>query len=347
MSGPTIRNAQPGSQRPEQTGPQRHNTGPHGSLRRDMRRVAAALLGLAALGGGCGQGDEVTLPHGIAERGDAIKAPLAKAYCEVNVKGKGVKKTEDDYLPHVLACENPDADAESLKAQAIAARSALYWSVASYGSICDGQACQVYGCGKQPEARHIQAVKDTAGMYLSYGGLLTYGFYVNGSSKLDAGCKNAGNSSLDGYITFNAGKTGKQVKQTKLGYVGPPGYGQNRGCMSQFGANCLDKKGKSYVDILKFYYGDDIEIATAPGQCTQAPASGAACAKDGDCSNNMPGEGVLCHNGACVDGCRKDADCPQGGTCSSNDGKTKGACSNAPPKFGTECDSDGDRKSVV
>ena len=32
-----------------------------------------------------------------------------------------------------------------------------------YGTICDGQGCQVYSCGAQPSAIHIQAVQETAG----------------------------------------------------------------------------------------------------------------------------------------------------------------------------------------
>jgi hypothetical protein len=44
----------------------------------------------------------------------------------VNVVGKGVKATEDDYLPNVITCENGGAGFEALKAQAIATRSVAY-----------------------------------------------------------------------------------------------------------------------------------------------------------------------------------------------------------------------------
>ena len=304
-----------------------------------LRRAALAtgLLTTGLFAASCQSADEPddASPHAIGQRSDAIKAPLSKSYCSVNVTSKGVKQTEEDYLPHVIACENPNGDPESLKAQAVAARSVLYWTIASYGSICDSQSCQVYSCSHQPEAKHYAAVKATSGQYLAYNNEVTYGFYVNGSEKVDASCKNSGSSVLNKYVTYNAGKTGTSVKQTTLGYVGKAGNGQNRGCMSQFGANCLADKGKSYTDILKFYYGDDVQLLTSSGSCVSAPAT-AACGKDADCSNNTPGEGVVCKQGACVDGCRSNADCPSGGTCAS------GSCSNAPAKLGSTCDSDDD-----
>ncbi len=206
-------------------------------------------------------------PDSLADRQQAIQAPLASAYCQANVTGKGLKPTEEDYLPKVVACENGNASGEALKAQAVAARSALYWHLATDGKICDGQGCQVYTCNRQVEQKHRDAVSATSGQYLAYGGMLTYGFYVNGTTSFDATCRNLGTGSNNSRVTFNGGKTGTSVTQTTLGYVGPPGYGQNRGCMSQNGADCLADQVKSYTDILKFYYGDDIQIVTAPGTC--------------------------------------------------------------------------------
>ncbi len=208
----------------------------------------------------------------LAEKIDfrAVNAPLPQAYCTANVEGKGQRDTETDYIPHVIQCENGGANLQALKAQAIAARSVLYYNMATSGSICDGQGCQVYSCGAQPTAIHYQAAKETAGQYLSNNGLLTYGFYVDGDHTPDPGtCKGDPGGPNEKYVTYNEGKTGANVKQTPLGYIGPPGFGQNRGCMGQWGMRCLDNtKGKGYVDILKFYYGADIKILTAPGNCT-------------------------------------------------------------------------------
>ncbi len=299
--------------------------------------VSALVIGLE----GCGaSGDPAPSAPWIGEQAEAIKAPLTKSYCSLQVKGKGLKKMEEDYLPHVIACENGDADPEALKAQAIAARSAVLWTIASYGSICDSQSCQVYTCSRKPEPKHYAAVKATSGLYMASQGKLTYGFFVNGSIPKDTNsCQNTGASSLDHYITYNQGKSGSHVKMTALGSLDP---GQNRGCMSQFGARCLEKKGQNYLDIIHFYYGEDIELLTAPGDCVEPKPASGACVNDADCTNNTPGESVICKGGACVDGCRKDGDCVEGATCSAKDGKTAGTCSKKPTPLGTSCDSDAD-----
>jgi hypothetical protein len=196
-------------------------------------------------------------------------SPPAKAYCTISVTGAGTKSMEDDYLPHVITCENGGASLEALKAQAIAARSVAYYAMATKGSICDGQGCQVYTCGAKPAAKHYQAVQETAGMFLSYAGMLTYGFYVSGDSGTSApSCKGSSSAATEKYVTYNWGLSGTSVQQTSLGYIGPPGFGQNRGCMSQWGARCLEaNKGYDYKQILQFYYGMDIKILTAQGSC--------------------------------------------------------------------------------
>jgi hypothetical protein len=52
-----------------------------------------------------------------------VPAPLPAAHCEIEVENQGVLDLEEDYLPHVITCENGGANLEALKAQAIAARS--------------------------------------------------------------------------------------------------------------------------------------------------------------------------------------------------------------------------------
>jgi len=236
-----------------------------------MRPVAwLGLLGtLVLLALGCGAPPEAYEELGEVSEA-AVSAPLPAAHCQINVIGKGVKALEDDYLPHVITCENGGASLEALKAQAIAARSVAYYNIATQGSICDGQGCQVYSCGAAPQAKHYQAVKETAGMYLSFAGLLTYGFYVAGDTNTGGpGCVGA-SGSTEKYVTYNWGKTGGAVKQTSLGYIGPPGFGQNRGCMGQWGARCLESKGWNHMDILRFYYGSDIQVLKASGPCVQS-----------------------------------------------------------------------------
>jgi hypothetical protein len=210
----------------------------------------------------------------------AIKAPLPAAYCQINVNGV-LHDTETDYVPHVVQCENGGANFEALKAQAIAARSVAYYSMANDGKICDGQGCQVYSCNVEPTQAQLDAAKATAGQYLSFNGWLTYAFYVAGDpNTAPPSCVDTDNASVSAtekWVTFNNGKTGYDVDQTALGFKFPEdlnaaGYGQNRGCMSQWGARCQENKlGKNSTDILKFYYGADIKILQAEGACVVPP----------------------------------------------------------------------------
>lgn len=210
-----------------------------------------------------------------------VPAPLAAAHCDVNVEGQGVIDMEADYLPHVITCENGGANLEALKAQAIAARSVAYYAVETEGSICDSQGCQVYSCGNEPTDLAYQAVMETSGLYLMYDSTLTYGFYVAGDSNTAPPACVGVSGATENYVTYNEGRSGTDVIQTDLGYVGPPGFGQNRGCMGQWGARCLENdNGYDYLGILRFYYGDDIEVVQALGDCvtpvdpTEAGSSG-------------------------------------------------------------------------
>ncbi len=200
-----------------------------------------------------------------------VPAPLAAAYCDVNVTGTGVIDLEEDYLPGVVTCENGGANLEALKAQAIAARSVAYYNMATQGEICDSQGCQVFSCGNDPLPEAIQAVRETSGMYLMYSETLTYGFYVAGDNNTSGpGCVGV-SGSTEQWVTYNDGQSGTDVEQTELGLVipaGDPSYGQNRGCMGQWGARCLENEnGADFMEILRFYYGEDIEVVQAEGDC--------------------------------------------------------------------------------
>ena len=114
----------------------------------------AALLAC----GGCYEGIDDT-----TEITPRVKA-TPDALCEVKVAGIGTLDLENDYLPHVVHCENGGANFEALKAQAIAARSVAYHAMKTHGQICDGQGCQVYSCGSEPTAEQRLAVAETAGL---------------------------------------------------------------------------------------------------------------------------------------------------------------------------------------
>src|SRR5690606_15349669 len=81
-----------------------------GAMQKRALGVCAVLL-LA----GCGAGEQEQESLGRSQQ--AVAAPLAKAYCDIQVTGKGVKPMETDYLPHVITCENGGANLQALKAQ--------------------------------------------------------------------------------------------------------------------------------------------------------------------------------------------------------------------------------------
>ncbi|MCK5800254.1 MAG: hypothetical protein KAI47_23850, partial [Deltaproteobacteria bacterium] len=234
---------------------------------------ASVLLGVFSLGAlvalsvslsACGSGDDIGMQ----------RYKLA-AKCSITVVGKGVKDMEKDYLPHVITCENGMADFEALKAQAVAARSYAYYVTRNGGSIQDGQSHQVYTCSAQPQQRHYDAVKATAGQVVRYKQTVICAFYVAGAKPSDpVGCV-AKSSDPDGthtekYVTYNEGKSANGITQSSLGWVNT-GNIYNRGCKSQNGANCLSKAGRGYVDILRFYYGADIELYQTTGSCVTPP----------------------------------------------------------------------------
>lgn len=232
-------------------------------------RWRAACLGWASAWlVACGGGALDLVPAG----GTARQALAAR--CTVEVIGVGEVDVETDYLPHVVQCENGAADYEALKAQAVAARSYLYYRLATGdGTIVDGQRDQVYSCGRTPTMEHVRAVQETSGEVLMYQGTPVAAFYVAGAipSQRDSCIAIPGDldySDTERYVTPNWEYIGDGVAQTPLGWIHPANLA-NRGCKSQNGAHCLAEAGWSYEDILLFYYGADIEHVAASGSCAQ------------------------------------------------------------------------------
>jgi len=240
-----------------------------------VKTAAVAALFAAVLG--CEEGgDAVELsgrPFGLA------------AYCEASVDGVGTVDVETDYLPHVVACENGAADFEALKAQAVAARTFLYYKLDSGDGIGDGTGDQVYTCDNEPTDEHYQAVEETAGQVVTYDGVTICAFYVAGAipSAEDCVATDADDdySGTEHYVTYNWGLSGDAIAQTDLGWV-DTGNVYNRGCKSQNGANCLSEQGWMYGDILRFYYGMDFALETAQGECVEVPEADAGADTDAD-----------------------------------------------------------------
>ena len=195
------------------------------------------------------------------------------AYCTANVVGVGKLDAETKYLPGVVHCENGGAPYEALKAQAIVARTYLYYKMETSGSIKDGTGDQVYSCGSPPTAAQIKAVKDTAGQVLQYKGTTIAGFFVRGGAGSPPSCHGATSDYTEKYVTYNQGLSGSAIHQTSLGWISPTNY-RNRGCLSQLGTRCLATAGKNDDQMLRFYYGADIEVVTATGACVDKDTDG-------------------------------------------------------------------------
>ena len=218
---------------------------------------------------------EITAP---TEAQLALEAP-----CDAPVAGTSGVDIELDYLPHVVKCENGAASYEALKAQAVAARSYLYYKIERNGSIADGTSDQVYSCDREPSQIHYDAVADTAGIHLVYQNTLVCTFYVAGAHPSDeisciATADDPEDFNTEHYVTYNWGYSGSEVQQTHLGWIDDDNLA-NRGCMSQNGSDCLSDQGWGYEDILRFYYGADIGFAVAEGECLED----VPCDEDPDC----------------------------------------------------------------
>lgn len=196
------------------------------------------------------------------------RTSLLTAYCEVPVIDIGPLEVETDYLPHVVTCENGNASFEALKAQAVAARSYLYYKLDTSGEIMDGTGDQVYSCGRSPSEDAYRAVQETSGQVVQYMGTQVAAFYVAGALQDPPSCEGGSDdpTSTEDYVTYNEGLSGDDIEQTSLGWINP-GNHANRGCLSQNGSDCLSDDGWAYDAILRFYYGEDIELITAEGGC--------------------------------------------------------------------------------
>jgi MYXO-CTERM domain-containing protein len=226
-----------------------------------MRRVLiTGAMTVAAAAAGC------------SNDGVSSKAQSLDAYCSAMVIGTGIVDVETDYIPHVVQCENGAASFEALKVQAIAARSYLYYRLDRTGDIDDGTGDQVYSCGRTPSIQHMMAAEATAGQVLQYQGTQVAAFYVAGAKQTAPSCMGGTDdpTNTERYVTYNEGRSGDAIDQTTLGFVNPANLA-NRGCMSQNGSDCLSDDGRLTDEILRFYYGTDIEVVQAVGACVATP----------------------------------------------------------------------------
>jgi hypothetical protein len=222
---------------------------------------------------------------GCASEDLSSRTQAVEAFCDAVVdtaSGPVTVDVEGDYLPHVITCENGNAAPAALEAQAVAARSYLYYVLAREGSIGDGTGDQVFTCAREPGPEHHAAVEATSGLVLRYQDTQVAAFYVAGALQDPPGCRGGTDdpTATEMWVTYNEGLSGDGITQTPLGFVDPANHA-NRGCMSQNGSDCLADDGADVYTILRFYYGEDIGIEQAEGPCI-APMPGGPDAGPGE-----------------------------------------------------------------
>lgn len=247
-----------------------------------MKFFIISLLFLIATA--CGASDN-ELPASVVDGpGFRKKFFYLEAPCTVKVVGIGTVDIEEEYIAGVIACENPHAPFEALKAQAVEARTYLYYKLFIEGKteLRNGQKDQVFSCAHAPNGPsmdHKRAAAETKGEYLSWNDSIIASFFVAGAipPTPDAGapftsCKPNGGSDpthTQKWVTYNRGKTQCDVTMTPLGFRTDAceDFPYNRGCASQNGHACLAKAKVAYQDQFSFFYGDDIKLKTSEGAC--------------------------------------------------------------------------------
>ncbi len=173
---------------------------------------------------------------------------------------EGWLRFEEEYLPRVVTGENGRGPSEALKAQAIAARTYVLRAMRDHRAlgrtvpIGNSQKFQVFA--KSAFKTCFAAVDATRGMVGRYQGWLIVANYVAGAVWTN-GAPGADATKTERFVTYNEGKRGTFVKPTKLADTKRP---DNRGCMSQNCANWLAGKGRRYPDILRYFYGADLDL---------------------------------------------------------------------------------------
>lgn len=262
---------------------------------------------------GCGQddntwGDDIVCEGGACDVWDM--AASIQAMCNVTVEGMGSFDVETEYLPRVIACENGNAPPEALRAQAIAARTYLLHHQRSV--IQSGEHFQVFSCPSLHHTapipqRYLDAVDSTSGLIIGHGSTIICSFYVSGAEPSTQSCipldtdRDALGS--EHHVTYNYCRSGGDVTPSTQGSSTSPA---NRGTMSQHGANCLATQGWNWQEILRFYYGDDIQIGQSQGTCITTPYD-AVCG-DESCDIGESCGGCFIDCGTCTHECGSTID---------------------------------------
>lgn len=186
----------------------------------------------------------------------------------------------DDFVAGVVAHEiGSFKNLEVFKAQAIAARSYLMNHATINGDICEVANDGSLGFKETNDTTVKQAATDTSGVVLIKNeSILTTEWDSFCYSSKDANNYYLAQKNQKIPVEWATNKVNSMGIGTSLvntcGTEGDGGHGRG---MSQFGALYLAESGNNYEQILKYYYGDDVSIASS--NCS------ASCQSYGDWEN--------------------------------------------------------------
>jgi len=170
----------------------------------------------------------------------------------------------EEYVARVCTGEMAEGThPEAIAAQAIAARTYVaramrdHPALGKMAPIPTGPRFQVMAKASGEVFR--EAAERTRGIFIVRHGRMILANYVAGALWTPDGFPGSDPTSTEKWVTYNAGKRGRDVRPTGLSLRTHSG---NRGCLSQNGAAWLASNGYSYTAILRFFYGDDIEVRT-------------------------------------------------------------------------------------
>jgi hypothetical protein len=203
-------------------------------------------------------GEPIAMPVAMREELDEVPEEV--------LTSEGRLRFEEEYLPRVCAREHGAAHPEAKAALVVAARTFVLRAMRDHPTL--GRTTPISNSTRfQTFARAagvgcVAAAEKTKGVVMRYGGRLIVANYVAGALWRDDGSPGKDPTGTERWVTYNAGKSGAEVMPTWLTLSTHPG---NRGCMSQNGANWFAQRGWGYEQILRFYYGEDVEIGTING----------------------------------------------------------------------------------
>lgn len=175
----------------------------------------------------------------------------------------------EKYVAGVITAENAEAGKESMKAQAVAARTyAIVKTKNCTVAIRNDSTAQNFNPDYTDNA--MKASTATAGQVLTYNGKLFLSEYDSFYRGNDFSCDSSTCSVT--YTRLPSNKTHKV--SVPASYRDRLIGGHGRG-MSQVAANYMDEQGKTYKEILKYFYADGVVLSNLTSEKGPSGASGA------------------------------------------------------------------------